>query len=64
MVVDFQVLVSNLLDVVLCVRNRAKFGVQKTNSGQDICSRDTSVGNEKNFEKQAQCSKVNSMGSW
>ena len=29
----------------------------ESNSGQDICSRDASVGNGKNFEKQAQCSK-------
>ena len=51
---DFQVPVSNLLEVVLHVKKAATFGVQKVNGGQDICSRDTSVGNEKNCEKQAQ----------
>ena len=35
----------------------AKFGVEKVNGGQNICSRDTSVGNGKNFEKQPQSSK-------
>ena len=29
------------------------FGVQKVNGDQDICSRDASVGNGKNFQKQA-----------
>ena len=38
-----------------CVGKGGMFGVQKANSGQDICSRDASVENEKNFEKQAQC---------
>ena len=31
-------------------QNGAKFGVQKVNGGQDICSRDASVGNGKNCE--------------
>ena len=30
-------------------RKGAKFGVQKLNVGQNICSRDASVGSEKNF---------------
>ena len=34
------------------------FGVEKLNGGQNICSRDASVGNGKNFEKQAQSSKL------
>ena len=46
-----------LLEVVLHVRKGDKFGVQKANGGQDNCSRDASVGNGKNFEKEAQCSK-------
>ena len=37
---DFQVPVSNLLEVVLHVKKAATFGVQKVNGGQDICSRD------------------------
>ena len=37
-------------------RKRARFGVEKVNSGQNICNRVTSVGNGKNFEKQAQSS--------
>ena len=53
------VLVSKLLEVhvVLQVGKGAKFGVLKVNGGQNICSRDASVGKEKNFEKQAQSSK-------
>ena len=35
----------------------AKFGAEKVNSGQNICSRGASVGNGNHFEKQAQCSK-------
>ena len=35
-------------------RKGAKFGAEKVNGGQNICSRDASVGNGKNFEKQAQ----------
>ena len=38
---------------------RAKFGVEEVNSGQNICSRDTSVGNIKNFEKQVSPLRVN-----
>ena len=53
---DFQVLVSKLLDVVFHIGKGGKFGVQRANPGQDICSRDASVGKRKNFEKQAQCS--------
>ena len=34
--------------------------VQKVNGGQEICSRGASVGNRKNCEKHAQCSK----GKW
>ena len=53
---DFQVLVNNLVEVhaVLHVGKGAKFGVEKVNGGQNICSRDASVGNGKSFEKQAQ----------
>ena len=54
---DFRVPVSKLVEVVLHVGKGAKFGVEKVNSGQNICSRDASVGNGKNFEKQAQSSK-------
>ena len=39
------------------VGRRAKLGVEKVNGGQNICNRVASVGNGKNFEKQAQCSK-------
>ena len=34
-----------------------KLGVNKVNGGQNICSRDASVGNGKHYEKQAQSSK-------
>ena len=37
--------------------NIAKFGIENVNGGQNICSRDTSAGNGKHFEKQAQSSK-------
>ena len=50
--------VRKLVEVVLHVRKGAKFGVQEVNSGQNICSRDASVGNEKNFEKQAHKNKT------
>ena len=40
-----------------CQKRRYVFGVEKVNSGQNICSRDTSVGNGKHFEKQAKPSK-------
>ena len=43
--------------VILHVGKGAKFGVEKVNSGQNICSRCASVGNGKNFEIQAQSSK-------
>ena len=49
--------VSELVDVVLHVVNGAKFGVEKVNGGQNICNGCASVGNVKNFEKQAQPSK-------
>ena len=49
---------KQVLEVVLHVGKVAKFGAHKVNSGQDICSRVASVGNWKNFEKQAQCSKA------
>ena len=51
---DFRVPVSKLVEVVIHVGEGAKFGVEKVNNGQNICSRDASVGNGKNFEKQAQ----------
>ena len=35
----------------------AKFGLEGMNSSQNICSKDGSGGNEKNFEKQAQFAK-------
>ena len=50
----FRVPVSKLVEVVIHVGEGAKFGVKKVNNGQNICSRDASVGNGKNFEKQAQ----------
>ena len=31
------------------VRKGAKFGIEKVNGGQNICSRDASVGNGKKF---------------
>ena len=43
---------------VLHVRRGAKFGIEKVNDGQNICNRVASVGNGKNFEIQAQFSKV------
>ena len=46
---DFLVPESKLVEVVLHVRNGAKFGVKKVNGGQNICSGDASVGNGKNF---------------
>ena len=55
---DFRVPVSKLVEVVLHVGKGAKFGVEKVNGGQNICNRVASVGNGKNFEKQAQPSKV------
>ena len=54
---NFRVPVSKLVEAVLHVGKEAKFGVEKVNGGQNICSRDASVGNGKNFEKQAQSSK-------
>ena len=54
---DFQVPVSKLVEVVLHVGKGVKFGVEKVNGGQNICNTDASVGNKKNFEKQAQSSK-------
>ena len=54
----FRVPVSKLVEIILHVRKGAKYGVKKMNSGQTICSRDSSVGNGKHFEKQAQSSKV------
>ena len=39
------------------LKKGAKFGVQKVNGGQDIYSRDASVGNGMNCEKHAQSSK-------
>ena len=54
---DFSVSVSKLVDVVLHVGKGTKFGIEKVNSGQNICSRDAGVGNGKKFEKQAQSSK-------
>ena len=54
---DFRFPVCKLVGVVLHVGKGAKFGVEKVNGGQNICSRDASVGNGKHFEKQAQSSK-------
>ena len=51
---DVRVPVSKLLQVVLPVGKGVKFGVQKVNDGQDICRRDASVGNGKNFAKRSQ----------
>ena len=39
--------VSKMVEVVLHVGKGAKFGVEEVNDGQNICSRDTSVGNRK-----------------
>ena len=36
-------LVSKLVEVVLHVGKEAKFGVEKVNNGQNICSRDASI---------------------
>ena len=47
---DFPVPVNKLVEVVLHVGKGAKFGVEEVNGGQNICSRDASVGNGKNFE--------------
>ena len=47
-------LISKPLKVVLRVTKAAIFGVKKVNGGQDNYSRDVSVGNGKNFEKQTQ----------
>ena len=41
----------------LHVGKGAKFEVEKVNGGQNIGNRCASVGNEKNFEKEAQHSK-------
>ena len=54
---DVRVPVSKLLQVVLPVGKGVRFGVQKVNGAQDICSRDASVGNGKNFAKRFQSSK-------
>ena len=56
--------VSKLVEVVLHVGKVAKFGVEKGSSGQNICSRDASVGNGKTFEKQAQSSKSIYNNAW
>ena len=37
-----------LVEMVLHVGKGAKFGLKKVNSGQNICSSDDSVGNQKN----------------
>ena len=54
---DFQVPMSKLEEVVLHVKKGAKFKIEEVNGGQNIRSRDASVGCGKNFEKQAQSSK-------
>ena len=54
---DFRVPVSKWVEVVLHVGKGARFGIEKVNGGQNVCSRVASVGNGKNFEKQAQSSK-------
>ena len=56
---ELSVSVSKLLEVVLHVGKGTEFWVtvHKVNSCQDISSRDASVGNRKNFKKQAQSSK-------
>ena len=45
------------MEVVLHVGKGAMFVVEKVNDGHIICNRVASVGNGKNFEKQAQSSK-------
>ena len=54
---EFRVPVSKLVKVVLHVGKEAKFRVEKVNDGQNIRNRVASVGNGKNFVKQAQSSK-------
>ena len=54
---DFRVPVSKMVEVVLSVGKGAKCGVVKVNNGQNISNRVASVGNGKNFDKQAQSSK-------
>ena len=44
---DFRVPLNKLVEVVLHVGKGAKFGEETVNGGQNICSRDTSVGNGK-----------------
>ena len=57
MLEDFRVEFSKLVEIVLHVRKGAKFEVEKVSNGQNIYSRDASVGNGNNFEKQTQSSK-------
>ena len=57
MLEDFRVPVSKLVEVVLHIRKGARFGIEKVIDGQNICKRVASVGNRKNFAKQAQSSK-------
>ena len=52
-IIKGRVPVSKLIEAVLHVGKGAKFGLEKVNSGQNICNRVVSVGNGKNFEKQA-----------
>ena len=44
--------ISKLVEVVLHVRKGAKFGVEKVNGGQNICSRVASVGNGKHLRNK------------
>ena len=41
-----------MVEIVLNVGKGAKFGVEKVDSGQNICSRDASVGNGEKIEKK------------
>ena len=54
---DFRVPVSKMVEVLLHVGKGAMFWVEKVNGGLNMRSRVASVGNGKNFEKQAQSSK-------
>ena len=56
---DFRVLASKLVEVILHVEQGAKFEVEKVKGGPKICTRDASVGNGRNFEKQASPLRVN-----
>ena len=55
----FLVPVSKLLEVILHTGKKARFGVQKVNDGQDICSRASSFGNGKHCQNMLSTLRVN-----